>query len=136
MSARDFSGPPPLRVERLSLAKSLELIADRHPPFGALGYGTPDDLPWMPTVNARVLAGAEAMADVWHASEHIESGTTGAVRWRCDGHWMLGAIDLDEKAEGVGLTELAERAYADLFRSIEQTGCTHLLRVWNYLPQI
>ncbi|MES1264142.1 MAG: hypothetical protein ABUU24_00650, partial [Variovorax sp.] len=105
-------------------------------PFGALGYGTPADLAWMPTVNARVLSGAGAMADVWHASEHIESGTTGVVRWRCDGHWMLGAIDLDEAVEKQPLTTLAHRAYRDLFESLAQTGCAHLLRVWNYLPQI
>ncbi|GAA4344947.1 pteridine-dependent deoxygenase [Variovorax defluvii] len=136
MSARDFNGVPPLRVERLSLSESLALPPGGHPPFGALGYGTPDQLAWMPTVNARVLSGAGAMADVWHASEHVESGTTGVVRWRCDGHWMLGAIDLDETVEGAGLSELAHRAYRDLFQSLAQTGCTHLLRIWNYLPRI
>ncbi|MBT2321094.1 hypothetical protein J7E62_01815 [Variovorax paradoxus] len=136
MSARDFNGVPPLRVQRLSLSQSLALLSSGNPPFGALGYGTPEDLAWMPTVNARVLSAAGAMADVWHASEHIESGTTGVVRWRCDGHWMLGAIDLDEATEKAGLAALAQRAYHDLFESIAQTGCAHLLRVWNYLPQI
>lgn len=136
MSARDHLGSPPLRVERLSLADSLALATGGSAPFGALGYGTPADLAWMPTVNARVLSGAGAMADVWHASEHIESGTTGVVRWRCDGHWMLGAIDLDEAVEKQPLTTLAHRAYRDLFESLAQTGCAHLLRVWNYLPQI
>jgi len=136
VSARDFNGVPPLRVERLSLSQSLALPLAGQAPFGALGYGTPNDLAWMPTVNARVLSDAGAMADVWHASEHIESGTTGAVRWRCDGHWMLGAIDLDETSEGSDLAEPAHRAYRDLFRSLAHTGCTHLLRVWNYLPRI
>jgi len=136
VSARDFNRVPPLRVQRLSLSQSLALLSAGNPPFGALGYGTPDDLAWMPTVNARVLSGAGAMADVWHASERIESCTTGVVRWRCDGHWMLGAIDLDEATEKVGLAALAQRAYRDLFESLEQTGCAHLLRVWNYLPQI
>ncbi|MDM0103685.1 hypothetical protein QTH97_01985 [Variovorax sp. J22R24] len=136
MTARVPFGAPPLRVERLSLTESLAIAATGQSPFGALGYGTPDDLSWMPTVNARVLSDAGAMADVWHASEHIESGTTGVVRWRCDGHWMLGAIDLDESVEKQGLAALAQRAYRDLFASLEQTGCAHLLRVWNYLPQI
>jgi chorismate lyase/3-hydroxybenzoate synthase len=136
VTARVPLGAPPLRVERLSLPESLALAASGRSPFGALGYGTPDGLPWMPTVNARVLSARGAMADVWHASEHIESGTTGLVRWRCDGHWMLGAIDLDEAVEKQGLAMLAQRAYHDLFRSLEQTGCAHLLRIWNYLPQI
>lgn len=136
MTARVPLGAPPLRVERLSLPESLAVAATGQSPFGALGYGTPDDLAWMPTVNARVLSEAGAMADVWHASEHIESGITGVVRWRCDGHWMLGAIDLDESVEKQGLAALAQRAYHDLFASLGQTGCAHLLRVWNYLPQI
>lgn len=136
MTARLPLGAPPLRVQRLSLADSLALAASSQSPFGALGYGTPDGLAWMPTVNARVLSGGTAMADVWHASEHIESGTTGVVRWRSDGHWMLGAIDLDEHVEQTGVAALAERAYRDLFAALEETGCTQLLRIWNYLPQI
>ena len=136
MTAREPLGAPPLRVERLSLSDSLALATGGSSPFGALGYGTPDGLAWMPTVNARVLSTSGAMADVWHASEHVESGTTGVVRWRCDGHWMLGAIDLDEAVEKQGLANLAQRAYHDLFKALEQTGCTHLLRIWNYLPQI
>lgn len=136
MTARLPLDAPPLRVQRLSLADSLGLAASRPSPFGALGYGTPDGLAWMPTVNARVLSGGAAMADVWHAGEHIESGTTGVVRWRSDGHWMLGAIDLDESVERAGVAALSERAYRDLFAALEETGCTHLLRIWNYLPQI
>ena len=136
MTARVPLGAPPLRVERLSLPESLAVAATGQSPFGALGYGTPADLAWIPTVNARVLSEAGAMADVWHASEHIESGITGVVRWRCDGHWMLGAIDLDESVEKQGVAALAQRAYHDLFASLGQTGCAHLLRVWNYLPQI
>jgi len=118
------------------LSDSLALATGGASPFGALGYGTPDGLAWMPTVNARVLSTPGAMADVWHASEHVESGTTGVVRWRCDGHWMLGAIDLDEAVEKQGLAALSQHAYRDLFESLEQTGCKHLLRIWNYLPQI
>lgn len=126
----------PLRVERLSLADCQALAHNGSAPFAALGYGTPDGLPWMPTVAARVLSEAGPMADVWHAGAHVESGITGVVRWRFDGNWMLGAIDLDESIERQGVAALAERAYGDLFLSLGQTGCPHLLRIWNYLPQI
>jgi chorismate lyase/3-hydroxybenzoate synthase len=136
MSAREPLKVPPLRVERQTLPQGLALAANGSSPFGALGYGTPDDLAWMPTVNARVLSEGGPMCDIWHASGQIESGTTGVVRWRTDGHWVLGAIDLDETTERQGLARLAERAYRDLFDALKQTGCPHLLRVWNYLPQI
>jgi hypothetical protein len=126
-----------LRVERLSLADSLALAANGKAPFAALGYGTPHSVAWMPTVNARVLSSHGAMADVWQVTgAHIESGTTGIARWRTDGHWLLGAIDLDEAAEKQGLAELAHRAYRDLFKTLEQAGTPHLQRIWNYLPQI
>nr|WP_019652869.1 Rid family hydrolase [Variovorax paradoxus] len=128
---------PHLRVERMSLAASLALADDGEAPFAALGYGTPHGVAWMPTVNARVLSDGSAMADVWHASgAQIESGTTGIARWRTDGHWLLGAIDLDESAEKQGLAELAHRAYRDLFKTLDQAGTPHLQRIWNYLPQI
>lgn len=128
---------PHLRVERMSLAASLALADDGEAPFAALGYGAPHGVAWMPTVNARVLSDGGAMADVWHASgAQIESGTTGIARWRTDGHWLLGAIDLDESAEKQGLAELAHRAYRDLFKTLDQAGTPHLQRIWNYLPQI
>lgn len=136
MSARELLKVPPLRVERLTLSQGLAMAAGGRSPFGGLGYGTPDNLAWMPTVNARVLSDGGPMADVWHAAGEIRSGTTGVVRWRTDGHWVLGAIDLDEATEHQGVAKLAERAYTDLFRALADSGCPHLLRIWNYLPQI
>lgn len=126
----------PLRVERLPLARSLELSADHHGPFGALSYGARVDVPWMSSVNARVLSPDGPMVDVWHAGTQVESGTTGVVRWRTDGHWLLGAVDLDEAAEKRGLVELSRRTYQNLFEALKQADCPHLLRLWNYLPQI
>ncbi len=136
MSARELLKVPPLRIERLSLSEGLAMATGGISPFGGLGYGTPDDLAWMPTVNAQVLSARGPMADVWHASGQVQSGMTGLVRWRTDGHWVLGAIDLDETVERQGVAKLAQRAYHDLFKTLEETGCPHLLRIWNYLPQI
>ena len=108
-------------------------------PFGALGYGTPAHLHWMPTVDAQVLSARGAMADVWHAGDSIDSGATGAARWRSDGNWLLGAIDLSEttdRADDEGLSDLSHRAYSDLFKALDEAGTPHLLRIWNYLPRI
>ncbi len=123
----------------MSLADSLDLSATGDTPFGALGYGTPAHLHWMPTVDAQVLSARGAMADVWHAGDRIDSGATGAARWRSDGNWLLGAIDLSEatdKANDEGLSELSHRAYSDLFKALDEAGTPHLLRIWNYLPRI
>ena len=131
--------PSRLRVERMSLADSLDLSATGDAPFGALGYGTPAHLHWMPTVDAQVLSLRGAMADVWHAGERIDSGATGSARWRSDGEWLLGAIDLSEatdKADDEGLSDMSHRAYSDLFKALDEAGTPHLLRIWNYLPRI
>ncbi|MDB5829992.1 MAG: endoribonuclease protein [Variovorax sp.] len=123
----------------MSLADSLDLAATGDAPFGALGYGTPAHLHWMPTVDAQVLSARGAMADVWHAGERIDSGATGSARWRSDGNWLLGAIDLSEttdKAADEGLSDLSHHAYSDLFKALDEAGTPHLLRIWNYLPRI
>ncbi|RZL88308.1 MAG: hypothetical protein EOP76_17795 [Variovorax sp.] len=128
---------PPLRVERLTLAQGLARAADAaHKPFAALSYGARGDNSWISGVSARVLLDSEPMVDLWHAGSSIQSGTTGVVRWRTDGHWLLGVVDLDETAHGDGLAELAQRAYRNLFEAMRQAGCPHLLRIWNYLPRI
>lgn len=136
MSARDITPSSPLRIDRLSLADSLALMRGDVHPLGALGYGTPTGIAWMPSVDAQVLLGGLPSADVWQTRLPVISGVVGCVRWRSDGHWVLGTIDLDEGAEPEGLAALAERAYRDLFQTLDATGCTHLQRIWNYLPQI
>ena len=121
MTARLALDAPPLRVQRLSLAESLKLADGGRTPFGGLGYGTPESLAWMPGVDARVLSGGGPMADVWLAGEHIESGITGAVRWRSDGHWMLGAIELEEAFEHVPNLALSEIRNKDgIYESIKE----------------
>jgi chorismate lyase/3-hydroxybenzoate synthase len=120
----------------MSLADSLGLATSGNTPLGALGYGTPHALQWMPTVNAHIISANGAMADVWHADAPIEVGVTGSVRWRTDGHWVFGAIELDEANYGTGLEGLSYRAYQDLFKALEISGAPHLLRIWNYLPEI
>ncbi len=137
MSVAVAAGVPPLRVERLTLAQGLARAADAaHKPFAALSYGARGDNSWISGVSARVLLDSEPMVDLWHAGSSIQSGTTGVVRWRTDGHWLLGVVDLDETAHGDGLADLAQRAYRNLFEAMRQADCPHLLRIWNYLPRI
>jgi len=124
-----------LRVERLPLAHSRQRVGEV-PPFAALSYGIVGDAAWMTGVDAQVLLAGEPMVDVWYAGSPVQSGTTGVVRWRSDGHWLLGVVDLDETSHGDGLAALAHRAYLNVFEAMRQAGCPHLLRVWNYLPRI
>jgi enamine deaminase RidA (YjgF/YER057c/UK114 family) len=58
------------------------------------------------------------------------------VRFRHNGHWLYGAIELEEAVERKDLAALARQAYGDIFATLRQTGCSHLQRLWNYLPGI
>ena len=136
MTAAVAAEAPPLRVERLTLAQGLARAAAGPRPFAALRYGAGDHDSWISGVSARVLLGSEPVVDLWHAGQRVQSGTTGVVRWRTDGHWLLGVVDLEETVHGEDLAALSQRAYRNVFETMKQAGCPHLLRIWNYLPRI
>ncbi|MEJ8822859.1 hypothetical protein WKW80_12600 [Variovorax humicola] len=136
MTASIAAEAPPLRVERLTLAQGLARAARGARPFAALSYGADGNNSWISGVSARVLLDSEPVVDLWHAGKAVQSGTTGVVRWRTDGHWLLGVVDLDENAVGEDLTALSYRAYHNVFEAMKHAGCPHLLRIWNYLPRI
>ena len=120
----------------MPLSGSLRLADAGAPPFGAFGYGDADAGGWLSGVDAQVLSPGGPVADVWQAGGDIAVGTTGAAHWRSDGQWLLGRIDLNEGPEARTLEILAHRAYQDLFQTLKDAGCPHLLRIWNYLPRI
>ena len=121
---------PRLRVERLDPAA----WATRPLALGGLVYGP--ELAEAQAVRARVLSPGGAQVDAFLGDGPVTEGACGRVQWRTDGHWLFGAIELDEHTEGRGLAELAREAYADVFRTLDATGCQHLQRLWNYLPGI
>ncbi|MET0541022.1 MAG: hypothetical protein ABWZ88_04645 [Variovorax sp.] len=125
-----------LRVERLTLAQGMARASSGARPFAALSYGAGGEHAWITGVSARVLLDSEPMIDLWHGGVQVHWGTTGVVRWRSDGEWLLGVVDLDENDHGDDLAALAQRAYRGVFEAMKQAGCPHLLRVWNYLPRI
>ena len=130
-----------LKVRRARLDSMLGATALDRPPLGGLGYGyghgERTETRWMTSVDAPLLLSNNPQVDVWLAGDRIDSGRTGAVHWRSDGHWAMGYIDLPEGDEGLAnLSEAAEAAYRDLFQALQDTGCPHLQRIWNYLPRI
>lgn len=128
---------PHLRVQRLPLTDWLAQAALRRKQLGGLGLGVPlhDDLLAPAGFGTRVLHGVPSV-DAWGSDAELHSGRLGRVRWRDDGHWMLGALEVDESDSAAGLEALAEQAYAELFAALDHAGRPPLLRVWNYLPDI
>jgi enamine deaminase RidA (YjgF/YER057c/UK114 family) len=101
--------------------------------LGGLAYGTGSVAG--DAVHARVLSAGGSRVDAWRGSGRVIEGRSGRVAWRHDGHWLFGAIELEERG-GDGLESLAREAYRAVFASLREAGCPHLLRLWNYLPRI
>jgi enamine deaminase RidA (YjgF/YER057c/UK114 family) len=82
-----------------------------------------------------LLAGSLAQGDTSLGGPPRYEGHCGPVRWQHDGQWLLAALDLHAQA-GLPLADQVQQGYLDLFRTLHETGFTHPLRLWNYLPQI
>lgn len=130
---------PPLRARRLSLPDGSALASAPQALLGGLAYGLEKEDALAPAaagVAARRLLAAPPKMDGWFSEAPATQGVCGGVRWRQHGPWLFGALDLDEAALGGDLAQVAEQAYKDIFATLTQAGCPHLLRVWNYLPDI
>ncbi len=99
--------------------------AEAQPAAGGVIGGLPLPLLGTPT----------PVLDAWLGHGATKDGANAhGARWRHDGDWLFGAIDVPE--EDAGLEAAAGHAYAGLFDALRATGITQLLRVWNYLPHI
>jgi chorismate lyase/3-hydroxybenzoate synthase len=81
-----------------------------------------------------LLAGPGPCVDAWQSGQPVASGQHGALHWVDDGRWLFGTLDLP--VTDPDLTEISRQAYLNVFEVLRQTGATHLLRLWNYLPGI
>lgn len=75
-----------------------------------------------------------AGAEFWRGTEATTSGSDHGVEWRADAHLLFGHITV---ATNMGNTATATATlYRRLFACLEARDFPHLLRVWNFLPQI
>ncbi|MHB1188130.1 chorismate transformation enzyme, FkbO/Hyg5 family [Thiobacillus sp.] len=132
-----------LRLEVLPASRLSSLAADErsgvlggacfsHP---ALPLGTAD-LPLL-AVDMVLPPGEEAICEVWHTAEPLESGQHGTIRYRQGETLLFGCVSLDEVAGDARppLQATTEAAYQSIFELLEARGY-HALRFWNYFPAI
>jgi len=83
----------------------------------------------------------DAICEVWHSAEPLESGRHGDIRYRQGETLLFGCLSLDEAAGGAShdarapLQATTEAAYQSIFELLEARGY-HVLRFWNYFPAI
>jgi chorismate lyase/3-hydroxybenzoate synthase len=90
----------------------------------------------------RPLGDQPAVCEVWRSAGPFNSGTAGLVHYRTNGQFMFGRVTLAEAdsdsctGDGSGFRLASERIYAEVFRCLATLGFAHLIRIWNYLPEI
>jgi len=92
-------------------------------------------------INTPVLGAGARLYEVWRTPRPIESGQRARVRYRRDESVLFGCISVPEAASGLetrgsALHAATEQAYREIFSLLDSVGYGHLLRVWNYLPEI
>lgn len=109
-----------------------------------------DDIP-VAQVSTRVLAAANPVYEVWRGGGRSVSGRHGRVHFRRSAELLFGCIAVAEThavsarpergAEGSAtggstLHAATALAYHEICATLDELNCPHLLRVWNYLPDI
>ncbi len=132
----------------------LELLTSREPPSwdGTLGAALfngeahagagaalafPAELP-LARVSMPLLEQRSAI-ERWRISGHLRTGSHESIRYAHTGEFLFGSLHLREDATAgghTGLERATDRAYRDIHATLDATGFAHLLRVWNYLPDI
>ena len=121
--------------------------------FNGAAISGPDAITEVPVVqvNTPVLPAAEQVCEVWRYAAPAESGECGRVRFRRTAELLFGCIAVSESPgtaadaerapatpEGGGspLQEATAQVYRQICATLDAQDFPHLLRVWNYVPDI
>lgn len=87
-------------------------------------------------VSTPVLPDTGRIFEVWRSNRPATSGQRRRVRFRRTADMLFGCIAVSE-AEGHGtLHEATTQAYQEICAALEAESYPHLVRVWNYVPDI
>jgi len=148
-AVRLMRAPAGLRLDYLSPAEYraaecadvLGVATFNGPPAPAPGSG---EIP-VAEVNTPLLLGTADVYEVWRSGQPAESGRRNRVRFRRSENLLFGCIALAESEIGPAmpghaapsaLEAATEEAYREICATLDALGFPHLLRVWNYLPDI
>jgi enamine deaminase RidA (YjgF/YER057c/UK114 family) len=95
-------------------------------------------------VHTPVLTETRGIMEVWRAGEPTQPGSHGRVRFARGGDFLFGSVALQEAAltspagpdPRTPLEIATDLAYRDMYAVLAAAGNPHLVRVWNYIPDI
>ena len=128
----------PAEYQSAGWADVLGVATFNGPPAPAPGSG---EIP-VAEVNTPLLLGTADVYEVWRSGQPAKSGQRNRVRFRRSENLLFGCIALAESEIAAGraapsaLHAATEEAYREICTTLDALGFPHLLRVWNYLPDI
>lgn len=124
----DYLSPAEYRAARWSEVLGVATFAAAPEPS--------DNLAEIPVaqVATRVLLGTADVHEVWRCGQPAESGQRNRVRFRRSDKLLFGCIAVPETLAELHAATVG--VYRDIYATLEGVGYPHLLRVWNYLPDI
>jgi enamine deaminase RidA (YjgF/YER057c/UK114 family) len=94
-------------------------------------------------VHMPVLRGGTHIYEVWSSGQRARSGQRSRVRFRHTDDMLFGCIalaeakaDSDSAPPASALEEVTAQIYGEICATLDAEGYPHLVRVWNYLPDI
>lgn len=130
------AGAVPYSVVYLDAAATAAVLADDRT-LAVIGFGGND----VPTADPRCCQlalpelGGNRTIEVWRGRPPVQAGRTGELAFAVSQDTLFMYRHLAQ-ADYPELAEATVVAYRQLFAFSRQQGYPHLLRVWNYFPQI
>jgi chorismate lyase/3-hydroxybenzoate synthase len=94
-------------------------------------------------IRTPLLGASGTVCEIWRTRQRVESGQRERVRYRHGDEILFGCISLPEAGQQPtedgnpsALQAATEQAYREIFATLDTLAYPHLLRIWNYLPQI
>ncbi|MEM7401501.1 MAG: hypothetical protein AAF304_06085 [Pseudomonadota bacterium] len=81
------------------------------------------------------LLGANLFAQYWFTDQQVEHGAYKNIQYAYTTQMLFGFIELECNKQN-NIQNITNSAYSEVYQCLQKTNCKHLLRTWNFFPQI
>ena len=81
------------------------------------------------------VLGSNLFAQYWFTDREVKQNKYKNIHYACNQQMLFGHIQLP-CADDESFINNSEQAYQEIFECLNEIGCNHLLRTWNYFPSI
>ena len=135
MPYEDNDAGSALRCEYTS--QSIEQILQRDDLLAVINY----EAPCLPTTNPLLYNSGlknlsnTSQTEIWTTSDNIKHGTKDQCHWSQTDQCIFVSLVTDD-ITGAAQDQTIEGAYSKLLSLLEERGYRHIVRAWNYMPNI